>query len=170
MKKENLDREALLLLKALVETQNLVRAAQSLDMPAATASRTLARLRDLFGDTLFTRCAGGLTPTARALELAAKAQAVLSDMEKLLEPAVFDPASLKRSFRIACVDHGVFFVAPAAAQTARLAPGVELEIVEFANNWASDLQNGELDFAISPVDEIPADCMSLTLEHCLRFF
>jgi len=64
------------------------------------------------------------------------------------------------------VDHGVFFVAPAAAQTARLAPGVELEIVEFANNWASDLQNGELDFAISPVDEIPADCMSLTLEHC----
>ena len=23
-----------------------------------------------------------------------------------------------------------------------------------------------LDFAISPVDEIPADCMSLTLEHC----
>ena len=166
MKKENLDREALLLLKALVETQNLVRAAQSLDMPAATASRTLARLRDLFGDTLFTRCAGGLTPTARALELAAKAQAVLSDMEKLLEPAVFDPASLKRSFRIACVDHGVFFVAPAAAQTARLAPGVELEIVEFANNWASDLQNGELDFAISPVDEIPADCMSLTLEHC----
>lgn len=166
MKKENLDREALLLLKALVETQNLVRAAQSLDMPAATASRTLARLRDLFGDTLFTRCAGGLTPTARALELAAKAQAVLSDMDKLLEPAVFDPASLKRSFRIACVDHGVFFVAPAAAQTARLAPGVELEIVEFANNWASDLQNGELDFAISPVDEIPADCMSLTLEHC----
>ena len=88
MKKENLDREALLLLKALVETQNLVRAAQSLDMPAATASRTLARLRDLFGDTLFTRCAGGLTPTARALELAAKAQAVLSDMDKLLEPAV----------------------------------------------------------------------------------
>lgn len=84
MKKENLDREALLLLKALVETQNLVHAAQSLDMPAATASRTLARLRDLFGDTLFTRCAGGLTPTARALELAAKAQAVLSDMEKLL--------------------------------------------------------------------------------------
>lgn len=166
MKKENLDREALLLLKALVETQNLVRAAQSLDMPAATASRTLARLRDLFCDTLFTRCAGGLTPTARALELAAKAQAVLSDMDKLLEPAVFDPASLKRSFRIACVDHGVFFVAPAAAQTARLAPGVELEIVEFANNWASDLQNGELDFAISPVDEIPADCMSLTLEHC----
>ena len=112
MKKENLDREALLLLKALVETQNLVRAAQSLDMPAATASRTLARLRDLFGDTLFTRCAGGLTPTARVLELAAKAQAVLSDMEKLLEPAVFDPASLKRSFRIACVDHGGCFGRP----------------------------------------------------------
>ena len=50
--KTTLDRSALLFLKTLYETKNLVNAANQLGIPPATASRMLGKLREVFNDEL----------------------------------------------------------------------------------------------------------------------
>lgn len=163
MKKDNLDREALLLFKVLYETRNLLKAAEQIGLPAATASRTLARLRDTFGDELFTRCAGGLTPTFAAHDLIDRVDLLLAGFDSLFSPKVFDPRKIERTFHIACADHGVFFVQPAVTQVTAMSPGIEVDLHEIDNNWASRLQSGEFDFVISPVSSVPEGCEDMPL-------
>ena len=65
-------------MKTLYETKNLVNAANQLGIPPATASRMLGKLREIFNDELFTRCAGGLAATWRAAQ-------AMPDVERLLD-------------------------------------------------------------------------------------
>ena len=55
---------------------------------------------------------------------------LLADYDQLLEPKLFDPKTLKREFKIAGVDHGVIFLAPAIAKISELAPGVSVDMTE----------------------------------------
>lgn len=155
MTKTDLTHESLIFLKTLYETQNLVNAAGQLGLPPATASRMLARLRSSLGDELFTRCSSGLTPTWRTRELMPQVRRILEEYDRLLVTNRFDPRTLKRSFRIAGVDHGVLFLAPAVARISGTAPGVSIEMTELDNDWPVLLRTGELDAVISPVESVP---------------
>ena len=79
----NLDWESLRLFQVLCETHNLGKAALKLNIPQATVSRMLSRLRQIFDDELFTRCAGGLSPTAKALKLESKVDRLLVRMSEI---------------------------------------------------------------------------------------
>lgn len=165
--KTDLSHETLIFLKTLYETQNLVNAAGQLGMPPATASRMLARLRTTLGDDLFTRCAGGLSPTWRTKELMPQVRRILDDYDRLLATNTFDPHTLKRNFRIASVDHGVMFLAPAVARISECAAGVSVEMTEVENDWPVQLRTGELDAVISPLENIPEGFHYLPLrEFC----
>ena len=107
--KTTLDRSALLFLKTLYETKNLVNAANQLGIPPATASRMLGKLREVFNDELFTRCSGGLAATWRTTQAMPDVIRLLADYDHLLEPKLFDPKTLKREFKIAGVDTALFF-------------------------------------------------------------
>ena len=143
--KTTLDRSALLFLKTLYETKNLVNAANQLGIPPATASRMLGKLREVFNDELFTRCSGGLAATWRTTQAMPDVIRLLADYDQLLEPKLFDPKTLKREFKIAGADHGVIFLAPAIAKISELAPGVSVDMTELTNDWPVQLRTGELD-------------------------
>ena len=132
--KTTLDRSALLFLKTLYKTKNLVNAANQLGIPPATASRMLGKLREVFNDELFTRCSGGLAATWRTTQAMPDVIRLLADYDQLLEPKLFDPKTLKREFKIAGVDHGVIFLAPAIAKISELAPGVSVDMTELTND------------------------------------
>lgn len=153
--KNALDRDSLIFLKTLCDTQNLVNAANQLGLSPATASRLLGKLREAFGDELFTRSSGGLAPTWRMTELLPQVRTVLDDYERLLEVSAFDPKMLERAFHIGGVDHGVIFLAPAVARVASVAPGVVIEMSEITNDWPVQLRTGELDAVISPMESVP---------------
>lgn len=153
--KTTLDRSALLFLKTLYETKNLVNAANQLGIPPATASRMLGKLREVFNDELFTRCSGGLAATWRTTQAMPDVIRLLADYDHLLEPKLFDPKTLKREFKIAGVDHGVIFLAPAIAKISELAPGVSVDMTELTNDWPVQLRTGELDLLISPMETVP---------------
>jgi DNA-binding transcriptional LysR family regulator len=68
------DLNLLLVFDALMLEQHVGRAARRLHRSQPAVSQALARLRDLFGDPLFTRHARGLTATARAKQLWAEIQ------------------------------------------------------------------------------------------------
>lgn len=166
MKNFNLNKESLQLFKLLYDTRSLQKASAQLGMSPATASRTLAKLREFFDDDLFTRCSGGLTPTFRSTALIGRIETLLDDYERLCCEDVFDPSSVRRNFRIACVDHGTFFLGSAIAKASQVSSDVSIEIREIENSWHSQLQSGELDFAILPVSSEIESCQWLALHHC----
>ena len=164
--REPLDRDHLLLFRTLCAPHNLQRAASQLGMPQATASRSLTKLREAFEDELFTRCSGGLTPTPKALALEPKVAAVIASFEDLFVEETFDPASLVREFRIACADHAMFYIGPAVTLASRTAPGVTFRLSPNGDDWVVELQRGDLDFVIFPIERAPEGCACLPLSSC----
>ncbi len=162
---KTLDRELLTFFKTLYETRNLVAAANEVQVPAATASRMLSKLRGAFDDDLFTRCATGLTPNWRAQEAMPVVEQLLAGYDRLLADRVFDPASLKREFRVACADHAMLFLAPGVAQAVKAAPGVTVNFQPLTDDWQSELKNGGVDVAVSPLETLPEGFHVLTLRE-----
>src|SRR5689334_13833472 len=76
---------------ALLSEHSVTRAAQRIGITQSAMSSALGQLRGLFDDPLFTRGAHGVTPTARALELALPVQRGLALLASALTPALFEP-------------------------------------------------------------------------------
>ncbi|OUM02657.1 helix-turn-helix domain-containing protein [Variovorax sp. JS1663] len=76
---------------ALLRERHVTRAAERLEMSQSTMSTLLARLRELFGDELLMRAGGGLMPTELALLLWPRVQDAIAAMDRVIEPARFDP-------------------------------------------------------------------------------
>ena len=70
----------------------MTRAARRAGVTQPAMSNTLSQLRALFQDVLFVRHRTGLTPTARARELAAPIRKGLSLLQGALAGPSFDPA------------------------------------------------------------------------------
>lgn len=64
-----LDIKLLVAFVTIMEEGSVSRAAERLGVTQPALSKSLQRLRELFKDSLFTRQAYGLSPTARASEL-----------------------------------------------------------------------------------------------------
>ncbi|HYP84381.1 LysR family transcriptional regulator [Variovorax sp.] len=91
---------------ALLRERSVSRAASRLFLSQPAVSASLKRLRETFGDPLFTRTAHGVVPTPRALALAPRVDAVLQDMQQLLNvDHDFNPAHSDRILRVAGSDH-----------------------------------------------------------------
>lgn len=98
---------------ALLRERSVSRAAARLFLSQPAVSASLKRLREMFDDPLFTRTAHGVVPTPRALALAPRVEAVLHEMQQLMnQDRVFDPATSDRILRIAGSDHACHVVLP----------------------------------------------------------
>ena len=81
------DLKLLACLDALFVHGQVSKAARALDMDQPAMSAALSRLREIFDDPLFTRAGQGMTPTPRALALAAPVRQLLIDAQHLLAQA-----------------------------------------------------------------------------------
>lgn len=136
---------------ALMRERSVSRAATRLFLSQPAVSASLTRLREVFGDPLFTRTAHGVQPTPRSMALAPQVDKLLQDLARLLESdAGFDPAASSRIFRIAGSDFASSqWLAPLAQ--ALLAAGSPARLAwEPANagSIAQRLDKGEIDLAI----------------------
>src|SRR3954470_18031485 len=104
-----IDTNLLVVLRALLQTRNVTRAAQRVGLSPSATSHALARLRDTLGDPLLVRAGRQLVPTPRALAIADSLSLALDTLEGLLiPPAALDPARLERAFRVETTDHVQF--------------------------------------------------------------
>src|SRR5271166_491976 len=110
-----LDLNLLPALEALLRRRNVTRAAADVGLSQPAMSRALARLRDLFDDPLLMRAGGGLVPTPAADALAPKAAAALDSLRAVFRTEGLDPASLRRTIRIAAADAQTIVLAPRLA-------------------------------------------------------
>ena len=160
-----IDLNLLVILDALLGEQHVTRAAERLHLSQPAVSHALARLRDLLGDPLLVRAGSGLVPTARALELAAPLADILAQVQSLLAPNTFDPASARRTFRLAMSDYGAAIILPGLIRTLRTeAPGIDLQISHASREgMVEGLLNGDIDLAAGVLPELPGELRSTPL-------
>jgi len=146
-----LDLNLLVALDALLTEGSVTKAARRIGVGQPAMSNSLARLREMLGDELFTRSGNTLQPTPRARLLVAPLRAVLHEMHSLLRPGdTLDPAKLTRTFRIAMPDNVEILFMPAFLARLRAeAPGVTIVMRRFERTEALDLIDaGQLDLAV----------------------
>lgn len=164
-----IDLNLLVILDALLSEQHVTRAAERLHLSQPAVSHALARLRDLLGDPLLVRQGSGLVATARALELAAPLADALAQVQSLLAPNRFEPASARRTFRLAMSDYGAALLLPGLARALREhAPGIDLAITHASREGMQEgVLSGEIDLAAGVFPDLPAELRSTPLfqEH-----
>jgi DNA-binding transcriptional LysR family regulator len=145
----NTDLNLLKVLHALLEARNVTHAAERLFVSQSAISKSLTRLRKLFGDALFLRSPHGLIATPRAEELAIPVKEAIEALSALLKASSFDPYTARATVRIAAPEP--FLIGKISALFLRLqeiAPNVTLEVLHLMDNFLPMLMTGALDFTI----------------------
>lgn len=159
------DLNLLVALQALLEEQNVSRAAERLYITQSAMSKTLSRLREMFDDPLFTRSSHGMVPSPLAIELHAQLEDLLQRMDSLIGSHDLSPAHFKGRFRICAVDHFALPVIPNLMQVVfREAPELLVRLSQDIDNQFRDMAEGRVDLAIgSRRMEYDEDIMMETL-------
>lgn len=152
-----LDLTLLLVFAEAMRTRKLGVVAERLGLTPSGVSHALTRLRDIFQDPLFLRHATGVRPTPRAIAMLDDVNAAIAALSRTVERSDFDPASIRRVFRIAALDFGVAMLAPHLIETiAKSAPGVQLSFLALYKAEAlRSLADGQIDIAIAVFKEAP---------------
>lgn len=119
-------------------------------MSQPAVSEALGRLRHIFHDEILVQDGRVMITTAFADRLAPMLEAALGEVEGLIAPSEFDPASAKGAIRISTADY-VFLLCGSrlSARLAAEAPGLELDFESRLLN-DRDLRLGQIDFLITP--------------------
>lgn len=146
----HLDFNLLKAMDILLEERSVTRAAERLFITQPAMSSILSRLRESFDDPLFVRSQRGIVPTPRALELVSPIKQILEEIDLLLQPLEFDPATVNFTVRIAATDyaHQVILV-PFLAVLKRQAPYVQIALLPSSDKEPQRLEHGEIDIALS---------------------
>lgn len=152
-----LDLNLLKALDALIDTRSVTRAADRLGLSQPAVSGMLARLRDVFNDPLFLRTQRGILPTPRAEALAAPVKRMLTEIETLLQPAAFDPATVQATVRIAATDYAqTAVILPLLRILRTQAPGLRIAVQPVdAGAFPTQLESGQLDLALVTPEMAP---------------
>jgi DNA-binding transcriptional LysR family regulator len=150
----NFDMNLLVMLEALLDEAHVRRAGERVGLSQPAASHALARLRDLFGDSLLVRVGTAMvrTPTAEALrkplaEFVASAKAVLSIEE-------FVSKTSRRRFRIMLPDLVCHLIMPSVIERlSKNAPSIRVELIPWRGPaLLTDRALNEIDFFVTAVN------------------
>ncbi|GJG96050.1 LysR family transcriptional regulator [Cupriavidus pauculus] len=145
-----IDLNLLVVLEALLAERHISRAALRLQLSQPAVSHSLARLRQLLDDPLLVRGQGGLVLTPRAHELTGPLAEALAQVRILLGPGGFQPATARRTFRLAMSDYGALVVLPRLLRALRrAAPSIDLVVTQASRETMTALiADGQLDVAL----------------------
>jgi DNA-binding transcriptional LysR family regulator len=166
-KLRRVDLGLLLVFQELFRRRRATAAAQRLGLTQPAISHALGRLRALTGDPLFIRRPEGMAPTAHAVALAPRIDAILALAGEAFDGAgAFQPSESRRLFRISANDFaGTLLAPPLIERVAAAAPLARLSI-SFAGGPAAAyraLRNGDLDVALGRFLDVPEDVRATRL-------
>jgi DNA-binding transcriptional LysR family regulator len=149
---ENVDLNLLKALDVLLTERHVSRAAERFHLSQSAMSRTLARLRETFGDELLVRTPRGyeLTPRGRALQ--ADLADVMPRLAAIVHSSTFDPATATDTVRVQCTDYITSVLGPTLFPTIfQQAPGLNLTVEPLSPHTFDDIDRGRVDLALAPV-------------------
>jgi DNA-binding transcriptional LysR family regulator len=125
-----IDLNLLVVLRALLTERHVTRAAARVGLSQSATSHALARLRELYGDSLLVRRGRALALTPRAERLLPTLERGLSDLKAAIdgEPE-FEPQSARQSFTLGMADYlQAVVMGPLLRELSRRAPHVDLHV------------------------------------------
>jgi DNA-binding transcriptional LysR family regulator len=153
------DLNLLVVLEALLAERHVGRAGAKLHLTQPAVSHALNRLREIFGDPLFTRTAVGVEPTPRALELTVPLTGILAGIREMLTPATpFNPRTTTERVVVGTTDYASLELMPVLVRPLqKSAPNLRLVVRHFRlDKIVSELDAREYDIALAPIsDRLP---------------
>ena len=151
------DLNLLRIFDALYQHGSVNFAASEIGVSPSAISHALGRLRDTFDDELFVKGPSGMTPTARAAEIADRVAAALVQAYSILEPADFDPEKAERRFKVSCNHYVGWLILPRVVQYLQCkAPATILNVeCEYGKGIADELDAGVVDLVVGTFGQIP---------------
>lgn len=147
----SVDLNLLTVFDAVMQVQNITRAAESLGMSQPAVSNAVARLKVMFNYELFMRYGRGIQPTHRACQLFGPIRQALQLVQNELPGSGFNPMTSERSFDIVVSSPlDIRLTARLFAQVKERAENVQLLMGSAVNSGISrELRYQEKDFLIS---------------------
>lgn len=159
-----LDIRVLNFLQVMLQTASVTRTGELLGMSQPSASRTLARIRDLIGDPLLIRTQNGYQLTDHATSLQKPVLEAINALQAVFQRPEFDPVQANMNFRLACTDYAVTCViGPTLRRLVEIAPGVRMEISPLVPDSFAMLENGEVDFVLYATLNVKGDFIARKL-------
>jgi LysR family nod box-dependent transcriptional activator len=152
MRFNRLDLNLLMALDALLEEQNITRAAARTNVSQSAMSGMLARLREFFEDDLLASVGRNMELTVLGRQLVGPVRDLILHVHATVGMRVsFDPARETRCMKIMVSDYATeVFLNKVVARVLRDAPNMTLELVPLSDDAAEKLRRGENDFLIIP--------------------
>ncbi len=144
------DLNLLTVFDAVMQEQNITRAAHNLGMSQPAVSNAVARLKVMFNDELFMRQGRGIQPTQRARQLFGPVRQALQLIRNELPSSIFSPETSTRLFKLAiCSPCDMRFAPKIMSTVHEQAPNVQLHLdAEFDRRLAERMRYQEIDFVI----------------------
>lgn len=150
------DLNLLTVFDAVMQVQNITRAAQMLGMSQPAVSNAVARLKLMFEDDLFVRFGRGIQPTPRAWRLFESTRQALQLIQNELPGTQFQPHISERVFNLCiCSPLDNLLTSLIYNRVKKLAPHIQLQFTSSLNqNIEQQLRHQEGSFVIG-YDELP---------------
>jgi len=144
------DLNLLTVFDAVMQEQNITRAAQALGMSQPAVSNAVARLKVMFNDELFVRYGRGIQPTARAFQLFGAVRQALQLVQNELPGSGFEPLSSERVFNLCvCSPLDNYLTSKIYNKVEEIAPNIHLVFKSSLNkNAEHQLRYQETEFVI----------------------
>jgi DNA-binding transcriptional LysR family regulator len=128
---DDLDLNLLRVFDVMMRERSVTRTADELGRTQSAISHSLAKLRHLFRDELFTRDGGAMRPTPRAVELLSDISVALTTIRASIDRhQIFDPATTRRNFRIGLTDyHAMTFIPGLIREFSKRASNATLNVI-----------------------------------------
>ncbi|MCW8330329.1 transcriptional regulator LeuO [Photobacterium sp. SDRW27] len=149
----SVDLNLLTVFDAVMQEQNITRAAHNLGMSQPAVSNAVARLKVMFNDELFIRHGRGIQPTQRAKQLFGPLRQALQLVKNELPSSIFSPETSTRTFKLAiCSPSDMRFAPRILRNVAEQAPNLRMHLeAEFDAELAQKMRYQEIDFVIDYV-------------------
>jgi len=144
------DLNLLTVFDAVMQEQNITRAAQSLGMSQPAVSNAVARLKVMFNDELFVRYGRGIQPTARAFQLFGSIRQALQLVQNELPGSGVEPLSSERVFHLCvCSPLDNYLTSVIYNKVEQIAPNIHLVFKSSLNqNTEHQLRYQETEFVL----------------------
>jgi DNA-binding transcriptional LysR family regulator len=156
MRYKHLDLNLLVALDALLNEQNVSRAAEKIHLTQPAMSNALSRLRAYFDDELLIKTGQrmALTPKAEYLMKPVRELLIRIDSE-IMTPHEFDPRSSSRSFSMLVSDYTTTVYVPALLSFLHpVAPALRIDLQPQTGDPHELLEKGDIDFLIIPAQYV----------------
>lgn len=145
---DGLNLNLLVSLNALLSTASVSRAAEALGTTQPTVSRSLAALRQTFGDPLLIRAGRGLALTPLGASLREPVERVLRQVDRLRWVGSFEPARDARTFRLVVPDVVGLVFLPVLLAHLEQTEALCVQVLSSGRFALQDLLRGAVDLVI----------------------